>query len=173
MPHYYGDTVRSLMLAAAALMLVGVPFYGADLRPELPVFVTAMLILVCLAAFTSPRNRAVLIADAIVTGAGMVIFEMWALASYTSIPLSAFALRQAVALLFLFAFYFSGKTIRALVIEGQSEEEEEGGGGEIRPPLDPSPDEDDYVSTEEEEKEYENRRRHARPFQLPEDRSDD
>ena len=170
MPHYYGDTVRSLMLAAAALMLVGVPFYGADLRPELPVFVTAMLILVCLAAFTSPRNRAVLIADAIVTGAGMVIFEMWALASYTSIPLSAFALRQTVALLFLFAFYFSGKTIRALVIESGSEDEAE---EETRPPLDPSPDEDDYVSPEEEEKEYENRRRHAHPFQLPEDRSDD
>lgn len=39
-PHYYGDTVRQLMLFTAAVLLVGAPFYASDLvaatRPAAP-----------------------------------------------------------------------------------------------------------------------------------------
>jgi hypothetical protein len=80
-PHYYGDTVRQLMLFTAAVLLVGAPFYASDLVAELPVIVFAALIMVCLAAFTSPISRTVLLADAVVAGVGMVLFELWALSA--------------------------------------------------------------------------------------------
>lgn len=112
--HYYGDIVRQLLLFAAAVLLVGAPFYGSDLPSELPFDVLGALVLACLAAFTSPVTRSILWADTIVAGVGMVLFELWALSSYQTTSLLVVSLRQAIALLFLFALYFGGKTLRGL-----------------------------------------------------------
>lgn len=113
-PHYYGDIVRQLFIAAAAFLLVGAPFYASDLPAELAFDVLGALVLVCLAAFTSPQGRMILLADTVVAGVGMLIFEYWALANYQTTPIVAVILRQAIALIFLFAFYFAGKTLRGL-----------------------------------------------------------
>lgn len=113
-PHYYGDIVRQLFIAAAAFLLVGAPFYASDLQAELAFDVLGALILVCLAAFTSPQGRLILLADTVVAGVGMLIFEYWALANYQTTAIVAVVIRQAIALIFLFAFYFAGKTLRGL-----------------------------------------------------------
>ena len=123
MPHYYGDNVRGLLLAAAVIMLVGAPWYANNLQAELPLYLLGALILVCFAAFTSPRSHTMLIADTIVAGVGMALFEQWALSSYESVALSVFALRQLIALIFFFAFYFAGKTVRALVVDRKEYED--------------------------------------------------
>ncbi len=120
-PHYYGDTVRVLLLAAAVIMLIGAPFYADDVAGEMPLFMIGALALVAFSAFTSPRNRTMLIVDAISAGIGVVLFETWALLGYPSVPLHVFILRQIIALLFLFAFYYSGKTVRAFVVENPEE----------------------------------------------------
>jgi hypothetical protein len=128
--HYYGDIIRQLMLFAAAVLLVGAPFYGSDLPNELPFDVLGALVLACLAAFTSPVTRGILWADTIVAGVGMVLFELWALSSYQTTPLLAVSLRQGIALLFLFALYFGGKTLRGLSAREYSDELIEGGDAE-------------------------------------------
>jgi hypothetical protein len=45
----------------------------------------------------------------------MVLFEYWALASLSNTSLIAVGLRQGIALVLMFALYFSGKTLRGLV----------------------------------------------------------
>lgn len=123
--HYYGDIVRQLLLLAAAVILVAAPFYASDLPRELPLNVLAALVLACLAAFTSPRTVSILYADAVVSGVGMVLFEIWALSSYQDTSIVAVALRQAIALIFLFALYFSGKTLRGRAMERARRDEED------------------------------------------------
>ena len=114
--HYYGDSVRQLLLAAAALMLIGMPFYTDDLSVELPFIIIAAVVLVIVAALTSPMKSAVISADVVVSGVGLVIFEIWAILGYGESTTVQFVLREALAVLFLFALYFSTKTLRSMLL---------------------------------------------------------
>ena len=114
--HYYGDSVRQILLAAAALMLVGMPFYTDDLSVEMPFIVIAAVVLVIVAALTSPMKSAVISADVIVSGVGLIIFEIWAILGYGESTVLQFVLREALAILFLFALYFSSKTLRSMLL---------------------------------------------------------
>jgi hypothetical protein len=114
--HYYGDLVREFFLGAAAVMLLAAPFYGDDINVEFPLEIAAALIVVCLAALTNPWKKSILTADAIVAGVGMVIYQTWALSGYGTTSYTAFVLREAISIIFLFAFYFSVKTVRAMLL---------------------------------------------------------
>lgn len=115
-PHYYGDFVRQLMLGGAALMLFGAPFYADSLTSEIPFEVFGVLVLVSLAAVINPWKKSVLMATAIATGVGMTVYQTWALYGYAQITATAFVLREALAIIFMFAFYFSVKTVRAMIL---------------------------------------------------------
>lgn len=115
-PHYYGDAVRMLFLSAAVLMLIGAPFYTSDLRAQLPFIVIGAIVLVALAALTSPRSPIVMRLNAGAAGAGVVIYEIWALWGFGSSTIVDFILRQAPAIVLIFAFYFALKTLRAMLM---------------------------------------------------------
>lgn len=115
-PHYYGDVVRMLLLGTTVLMLVGAPFYADDLPSELPFIVAGAVAFVALAALTNPRNKMVMRLNAAVSGAGAVLFELWALGGYGTSEALAFVLREVPAVLLFFAFYFSLKTLRAMIM---------------------------------------------------------
>ena len=112
--HYYGDSVRQLMLTAAGIMLFAMPWYTDDLSIELPFIIFGVVVLVCVAALTTPRKQSVINADAVASGVGLVIFEWWALYSYGSVSIITFGIREVIAILFFFALYFSTKTLRAM-----------------------------------------------------------
>ena len=112
-PHYYGDAVRQLLLGAAALMLVASPFYSANLGIEFPFIVVGALISAALAAAMNPRSQWVSIASALLSGVGVAIYAMWGVFGYDATNPVALVLRFAVAVIFLFVFYFSMKTMRA------------------------------------------------------------
>lgn len=114
-PHYYGDIVRILLLGAAILMLAGAPFYTIVLQEALPFLVPGAIVAVALAALTSPRSRFVMRLDAVVSGVGAVAFEYWALATYHGNFPIEFTLRQIIALICMFAFYYSLKTLRGMI----------------------------------------------------------
>ena len=116
LPHYYGDYVRQFFIAAAALMLIGAPFYASFLFVELPFEIAGALVLVALAALTNPLKKGTLLADAIASGVGMVVFESWALLAYYDSSWVQFILREIIAIIFLVAFYFSMKTVRAFAL---------------------------------------------------------
>ena len=112
--HYYGDNVRQLLLAAGAVMLFAAPFYADDLQVQLPFILFGVVVLICVAALTTPRKESVMRADTVAAGVGLVIFEWWALVSYNETSLLAFALREVIAALFFFSLYYSAKTLRAM-----------------------------------------------------------
>lgn len=114
--HYYGDFVRDLFLGAAVVMLFASPFYADSIEDQFAYVVMGALVLVCLAALTNPWKRSIMIANGIASGAGMFIYQMWALGGYGTISPIAFVLREAISIIFIFALYFSMKTIRAMFL---------------------------------------------------------
>ncbi len=115
-PHYYGDYVRQLLLGAAALMMIFSPLYSDVLRQQFPFIIIGAVLAVSFAALMNPRDKWVVIGSAVVSGGGLVIYAMWGMFGYENISPVAFMLRLAVAVIFLFAFYFSMKTLRAFMM---------------------------------------------------------
>jgi hypothetical protein len=115
-PHYYGDHVRQLFIVAAALMLIAAPFYTDALRVQLPFIIIGALVLAAIAALANPLKQSVFIAGAIASGVGLVVYESWALFMYSESSWPEFVLREGIAIVFLIAFYFNMKTVRAFVL---------------------------------------------------------
>ncbi|RJR14455.1 hypothetical protein C4585_00155 [Candidatus Parcubacteria bacterium] len=115
-PHYYGDVVRQLFVAGAVVMLVGAPLYTETLRFHFPFILLGAILFVALAALTNPHNKTVIIANAIAAGVAVFIYETWAFFDYTSSTWIEFGLREIIALNFIAAFYFSMKTLRAMLL---------------------------------------------------------
>lgn len=136
-PHYYGDAVRVLFMIAAVLMLVGAPFYAYNLQTDLPFIVGGTVALVCFAALTTPWKQWVVLLDAVISGVGFIVFELWALNEFNDSTQVATLLRQALAIIYMFSFYYSMKTFRAMLLHQVGEnvghqyhipEEEDSGG---------------------------------------------
>ena len=125
-PHYYGDVVRQCFVLGAIIMLVAAPFYTSNLRAELPFVILGALILVALAALTNPHNKSFVVADAVTGGIVVVIYQAWALFDYQSSTWIQFGLRELVALIFITAFYFSMKTLRAMLLHQVGKREKVG-----------------------------------------------
>jgi hypothetical protein len=113
--HYHGDIMRQLFLAAAAAMFLGAPFYSSAPLVQIPLIVIGALALVALAAFTAPHAPRVMTANVIFSGALIILYEAWALLALNERALLDFVLRELPAVLLLFAFYFAGKTLRAML----------------------------------------------------------
>src|SRR3989344_2340902 len=115
-PHYYGDSVRQLLLGAAALMMIFSPLYSDTLRQQFPLIIIGALLAASFAALMNPRDKWVIVGSAVVSGVGLAVYAMRGMYGYKSVDPVAFMLRVAVAVIFLFAFYFSMKTLRAFML---------------------------------------------------------
>ena len=113
-PHYYGDVVRILMLCGAGLMLVGLPL-GSPAAP-LPVVIIMAVIAVGFAALTNPWKQWVIIADVFACAAIAVWYELLAVSAYEIQVSVGFVVGEAIAILYLIAFYFALKTLRAMML---------------------------------------------------------
>lgn len=123
-PHHHDITsVKQLLLGAAVLMLVSAPFYGDSLRLELPFELIGALVIVSLVAITRTMERAILTADAIAAGVGLCIYQTWALVGYEHAISISFVLRETIAVLFMFAFYFSVMASRSMIIREAEKED--------------------------------------------------
>lgn len=117
-PHYYGDRVRQLFIATAALSFVCMPLWGA-LVPFVGIFpqLGAALLLVLLAGLTSARNQLVMIANATIASISILLLESAAilLQNKGAHAQELFYARELAVLLMLGALYFSVKTVRAMM----------------------------------------------------------
>lgn len=113
-PHYYGDYVRALFVASAVLSAVAVPVLGDLLPFGTLVQVLSALLLVLLAGLTQPHSSIIFWYNIAVSAIGVVLLESTAIALYKADSFELFLAREAAALLMLFAFYFSVKTLRAM-----------------------------------------------------------
>lgn len=116
-PHYYGDTMRMYFIGGTALMLLAAPFYTGNIRLEMPFILAGAVCMVVLAALTGPHNRTIMTLNVVGAAVLTIMFGGWALLSYGDISSLAFVLRDAIALVFLIALYFSLKTLRAMYMD--------------------------------------------------------
>lgn len=119
-PHYHGDKVRNLFLVAAIALLFSLLLEKNLFGPVLFFGILTLVGLVVLAGLTSPKKKLATIANTFVSGTLFVFFEYSALAGSPSLIIGTsmdigFLLRQALAVLFLLALYFSIKTWRGMV----------------------------------------------------------
>ena len=115
-PHYYGDIIRVLFFAVAAISLLASPVIG-NLVPLDPFSqIISSVALVALAALTHPRGRYILVLDTIVAALGIILVELAAVTRYSQDTFALFVTRESVAFFLLLAFYFSIKTVRAMAL---------------------------------------------------------
>lgn len=118
-PHYYGDIVRKLFIAAGVILIFTI-LVDKELLPFNIYFgIVGLLIIVGLAGFTNPKSKMSVIFDAVFSSLMFLTFEFFAVSKYVesySYFEPVFVFRQLVALIFLVAFYFSIKSIRGMII---------------------------------------------------------
>lgn len=121
--HYYGDAVRFLFMLAAIIMLITLPFLSAEL--PVPIYIAIMVILATgvLAGITNPLQKWISILNTTISLGALSVFEYYAVNSFISSHRSSlyFVTNQALAIVFLFALYYSIKTIRAMYLKEKSQ----------------------------------------------------
>lgn len=124
--HYYGDIIRILFFTVAVMSLVSTPLIGDLVPMDTLSLIVSSVVLVALAALTNPRSRSILIIDTIVSMLGVILLELSAMTRYASDPFVLLVARECASFLLLLAFYFSTKTVRAMMQHtmGHSVEEE-------------------------------------------------
>ncbi|HMQ01471.1 MAG TPA: hypothetical protein PKD79_00140 [Candidatus Doudnabacteria bacterium] len=116
--HYYGDIVRYLFLSAGLLMLLTLPLFQEVIRLPIILSVLAIAILGIAAGLTNPKQKNSAIANFIIAMVGFIIFAYSAVnAHQANLGNDKFLLTNVLlAVIFLFALYFSMKTLRAQML---------------------------------------------------------
>jgi hypothetical protein len=115
-PHHHGDLVRLLLLAAGAFIILAVPMVSVSIT-QTPFELLGAIILIVCASLTTPHRVFPFVVDAVVSAAGLVIYEPLAIRAYQAGELVLFVVYEALALIFVFALYFSVKTLRGLSVK--------------------------------------------------------
>ncbi len=112
--HYYGDFVRRIFLGVAIVLLLSAPFLADTALALVPFVIIGAVALILLSALTNPKNKTIMIADAVASLVGIVALEMTALAAYRGGAILAMIGFEILALAFVYALYLSLKTLRAM-----------------------------------------------------------
>lgn len=114
--HYYGGAVRRLFMAGALIMLITLPFFNNKLPVETVGSLCGIIILSLAASSIAPRKKLFIILDPLISIGALLIFGYYAVVTYNTYgffnPL--FFINQVLAIIFLFASYYSSKTLRSL-----------------------------------------------------------
>jgi hypothetical protein len=122
--HYYGDIVRMLFLAAAILMLVGLPAISNYVSIPTVFSVISMLILGLAAGLTNPKQKWDAGINTVIASVGFVVFETYAVIAFREHGgTDKFFLSNLIlGFIFLIAVYFSVKTLRGLLLKDNGHE---------------------------------------------------
>lgn len=117
-PHYHGDMVRGLFLVAAITLVVA-QSTGTELPLSAVSAVVSAALLVVAAGITSPTQSWIHWVNALFACIGTLLFGTTAVEHYRagmSVFDPSFASVEALALLSLFALYFTTRTIRGVLL---------------------------------------------------------
>lgn len=117
--HYYGDLVRKLFMLSAIFMIVALPFMTAYIEVPIYISILAALFISIFAGITNPLQRWVAFLNLIIAFLGAFIFELAAIDGYTtySVTHRAFWVNQIEAIIFMFALYYTTKTVRGMLLK--------------------------------------------------------
>jgi hypothetical protein len=112
--HYYGDYVRRLFLAGAFIWVAILPFVHSLIPVPMFLSVLGILILVIAAGLTNPMQYFTVVLNVIISLIAIVAFEWYALNLRAAFPGDHFLfwVYELLTLNFVFALYFSVKTLR-------------------------------------------------------------
>lgn len=113
-PHYYGDTVRMMFVISAVIYALSMALIGNLLPVDIYTGIILVLILVFLAGVTSPHNRWLMFINATIAAIGVYLVQSAAITFFSTDSLLLFLVRQLVAILLLFGFYYSVKSFRSM-----------------------------------------------------------
>ncbi len=116
--HYYGNIVRVLFLVGALVMVIGLPVVKNYLTFPVLVSVVGILFLALCAGFTNPRLALSAYINTFLSCVAFVVFEYFAVVSFEKYGAGSkfFVANLLLGLLFMFAVYFSVKTVRGLLV---------------------------------------------------------
>jgi len=114
-PHYYGDSVRMMFISSAVIYAVAMPLFGNLIPVSTGTGILIVIVLAFLAGVTNPNFPWLMLINAAVAGAGIYLAEMAAISFFNTDSFVLFIMRQVVALLLLFAFYYSVKSFRSML----------------------------------------------------------
>lgn len=122
--HYYGDIVRYLFLGAGLIMVISLPVFDAYIDVPLIISVICIAILGIAAGFTNPKQLVSSVVNFVISVIGFVIFLYTGVYNYQhQIGNDKFVLTTLIlAAIFIFAVYFSMKTLRAELLRNGNEE---------------------------------------------------
>ncbi len=117
--HYYGDAVRFLFMLAAIIMLITLPFLSGKLPVPIYFSILVILIIGVLAGITNPLQKWISVLNAVISIGALSAFEYFAVKSLINNKVTTlyFITNQVLAFVFLFALYYSIKTLRALYLK--------------------------------------------------------
>ena len=116
-PHYYGDISRLFFLLAGVVMLLGLPILNQTVSVPAYISILFVLSVVFIAGITNPAQRLLSVLDLIVALVGFIVFEYYSIKVFTADSIYfIYLINQAIAILFLLAFYFAVKTVRGFIV---------------------------------------------------------
>ena len=123
--HYYGDYVRNMFLIGGIVVLLSLPLFTHLLTTSIGYSIAVVTVLVVAAGLANPVQKWTMILNIVVAATAIVFFEHQALliermATHVDLHKNIFLLEShALALLFLFALYYSIKTARGRFLKGE------------------------------------------------------
>ena len=117
--HYYGDIIRKLFFIGSITILVTFPFFYNLLTYNRVLIFGGAILLILLAGLTSPKQRLVMLSNAVISFLAITFFEYYSVQFYLTdsesfLKFLLFIVNYFLAVNFLFAFYFSVKTLRGM-----------------------------------------------------------
>lgn len=116
--HYYGDSVRRLLLAAGLVIVVTLPWLYKEWPFGFYVWLFIVFGVVIFAGITNPRLRIVSLVDFAIAAIGFLFFGFEGIHAVQTVGAASllFFVNEALMLLFLFDLYFTVKTIRGMLL---------------------------------------------------------
>lgn len=113
-PHYHGDTVRTFFLVGGIIILATLPFFNNLLQIGIGFLLIFVILLALGGAIVNPFQRWIVTVNLIISAVAVILFEYAAIIGFGKDLFLLSIVRQALAIIFLFALYYSGRTLRAM-----------------------------------------------------------
>ncbi len=111
---YYGDLVRKLFILCGLVILITLPFLKTLIPGPIYYSLTLVIVLAFFAGMTNRKFKKILVVDVIISGIGFIVFAYQAIMHFIGLFDLFFVTNLILAVIFLFAFYWSIKTARGL-----------------------------------------------------------
>lgn len=118
-PHYHGDKVRIFLFMASVVMILGLPFFKDQVLVTANYILLWAVVMIIFAGLTNPKQAWISFVNTVIALLGFIVFEYAAVTNFATTVDMFFLITQGLALVFLFALYYSVKTVRGFYLQNK------------------------------------------------------